>query len=254
MDEMLREWARPRPWRQRLLLLHAALYAVVCALGLVLWTLAGRTPDYWFVWPPVVFGLPLAIHASVVWAMGPPAASPPAPTGRMLATVLFTDIVDSTGRARAHGDRRWSQLLDRHDRRARATVEAFGGRLVKTTGDGILATFDGPGRGIRCALALRERLREDGVEVRAGLHTGEVQFRGGDVGGIAVHVAARVMAAAGAGQVLVTRTVQELVAGSDIPLEDRGSHPLRGIAGETRLFAVRVSTSAAAAGSARPRS
>jgi hypothetical protein len=120
-----------------------------------------------------------------------------APT-RILATVLFTDIVDSTGRASRMGDRRWRELLEVHDELARRPVEAFGGQLIKTTGDGMLATF-GPGRAIRCAAALRHELGGIGVQIRAGLHTGEVELRGGDVGGIAVHIAARVMAAANPG-------------------------------------------------------
>ena len=117
-------------------------------------------------------------------------------------------------------------------------MERSGGRLVKSTGDGILATFDSPGAAIRCATALRDRLQEVGIEIRAGLHTGEIQPRGADVGGIAVHVAARVMGAAGAGEVLVSRTVRDLVAGSDVALEDRGSHALKGIGGDWQLFAI----------------
>jgi class 3 adenylate cyclase len=156
------------------------------------------------------------------------------------ATVLFTDIVGSTERAREVGDRRWSELLDAHDRLAHELVGRFGGRLVKSTGDGVLATFDRPGRAIRCATGLRDQLRGIGIQIRAGLHTGEVQVRDADVGGIAVHIAARVMAAAGPGEVLVSRTVHDLVAGSDYLLEDRGAHTLRGMAGEWQLFAVRA--------------
>ena len=148
---------------------------------------------------------------------------------RVLATVLFTDIVGSTQRAREVGDRRWGELLNAHDRLARELVGRFGGRLVKSTGDGVLATFDRPGRGIRCATSLRDRLRGIGVEIRAGLHTGEVQLRDADVGGIAVHIAARVIAAAAAGEILVSGTVHDLVAGSDYVLEDRGVHTLRGM-------------------------
>ena len=155
---------------------------------------------------------------------------------RLLATVLFTDIVGSTERARAVGDQRWRELLDRHDQAARRLVERHGGRLIKSTGDGILAVFDSPGRGIRCALALRAELREVGIEIRAGLHTGEVDLHD-DVGGIAVHLAARIMAAAGPGEVLVSRTVQDLVAGSDITLEDRGTHTLKGLDHQWHLFA-----------------
>jgi class 3 adenylate cyclase len=158
-------------------------------------------------------------------------------TQRLLATVLFTDIVGSTERARAVGDQQWRELLDRHDQAARRLVERQGGRLIKSTGDGILAVFDTPGRGIRCALALRAELREVGIEIRAGLHTGEIDLRNDDVGGIAVHLAARIMAAAGPGEVLVSRTVQDLVAGSDIILEDRGAHTLKGLDHQWHLFA-----------------
>jgi class 3 adenylate cyclase len=163
----------------------------------------------------------------------------PGPSQRLLATVLFTDIVDSTQRARALGDQRWRELLDRHDQAARELVEQAGGRLIKSTGDGILAVFDGPGRGIRCAMALRAKLQASEIEIRAGLHTGEVDLRGDDVGGIAVHIGARIMAAAGPGEVLVSRTVRDLVAGSDITLEDRGIHPLKGMDDQWQLFAAR---------------
>ena len=164
----------------------------------------------------------------------------PRPAGqaqRLLATVLFTDIVGSTQRAQAAGDQRWRELLDAHDEAARRLVGGEGGRLVKSTGDGVLAVFDGPGRAIRCALALREELRGLGVEIRAGLHTGELDLRDDDVGGIAVHIAARIMAAAGPGEVLVSRTVRDLVAGSGIALEDRGTHALKGLSDPWQLFA-----------------
>jgi class 3 adenylate cyclase len=157
---------------------------------------------------------------------------------RVLATVLFTDIVGSTEQASRLGDRRWRELLNVHDELARRLVEEFGGRLVKTTGDGILATFDGPGRGLRCAAALRAELGGIGVQVRAGLHTGEVELRDSDVGGIAVHIAARVMGAAEAGEILTSRTVRDLVVGSDVALQDRGSQSLKGIEGSWQLFAV----------------
>jgi class 3 adenylate cyclase len=157
---------------------------------------------------------------------------------RMLATVLFTDIVGSTQRAGQLGDQRWRELLEVHDQMARRWVEVFGGRLVKTTGDGIVATFDSPMRAIRCAVALAEDVRGLGIEIRAGLHTGEIELRDGDVGGIGVHIAARVMAAAGPGETLVSRTVRDLVTGSGIVLHDRGSHRLKGVAGVWQLFAV----------------
>ena len=162
----------------------------------------------------------------------------PIEPNRVLATVLFSDIVASTKQASQLGDRRWRELLNVHDELARRLVEEFGGRLVKTTGDGLLATFDGPGRGIRCAAALRDELGGIGVQLRVGLHTGEVELRDGDVGGIAVHIAARVMAAAGPGEILTSKTVRDLIVGSDIVLEDRGTHPLRGVEGTWQLFEV----------------
>jgi class 3 adenylate cyclase len=162
---------------------------------------------------------------------------PPPPT-RVLSTVLFTDIVASTEQAGRLGDRRWRELLEVHDEAARRVVEEFGGRLVATTGDGILATFDGPSRAVRCAAALRGELGGIGLRIRAGLHTGEVELRDGDVGGIAVHLAARVMAAAGSGEILTSRTVRDLVVGSGIAVEDRGPHALKGIDGTWQLFAV----------------
>jgi class 3 adenylate cyclase len=157
---------------------------------------------------------------------------------RALATVLFTDIVGSTQRARELGDRRWREVLEVHDELARRLVEEFGGRLVKTTGDGILATFEGPGRAIYCAAALGDQLAGIGVQIRAGLHTGEVELREDDVGGIAVHIAARVMTAAVPGETFTSRTVRDLVVGSDIVLEDRGVHTLKGVEGPWQLFAV----------------
>jgi class 3 adenylate cyclase len=162
----------------------------------------------------------------------------PAVSTRVLATVLFTDIVGSTERAAELGDRRWRELLQVHDDLAGRLVDRWGGRLVKTTGDGVLATFDGPGRAVGCATSLREELRDIDMEIRAGLHSGEVELRDGDVGGIAVHIAARVLAAAGPGEVLVSRTVRDLVTGSDTVLEDRGAHRLKGVEGTWQLFAV----------------
>ena len=157
---------------------------------------------------------------------------------RELATVLFTDIVDSTRTAERLGDRRWRGLLEVHDELAGRLVEEMGGQLTKTTGDGILATFDGPGRAIRCAVALRDELRGAGIRIRVGLHTGEIELRDGDIGGIAVHIAARVMAAAQPDEILASSTVRDLVVGSDIALQDRGQHALKGIEGGWRLFAV----------------
>jgi class 3 adenylate cyclase len=161
-----------------------------------------------------------------------------APATRVLATVLFTDIVASTERAAELGDRRWGELLQVHDDLGTRLVEQWGGRVVKSTGDGLLATFDGPGRAIACAAALRDQLAGIDLQIRAGLHAGEVELRGDDVGGIAVHIAARVMAAARPGEVLVSSTVHDLVAGSDQVLEDRGTHRLKGVEGEWELFGV----------------
>ena len=160
------------------------------------------------------------------------------PPRRVLATVLFTDIVGSTERASRLRDRRWRQLLDQHDELAGRLVEEAGGRLVKTTGDGILATFDGPGRGIGCAAALRDELGGLALQLRAGLHIGEVELRDGDIGGVAVHIAARVMEAARPGEILTSRTVRDLVVGSDILLEDRGIQPLKGVEGSWQLYTV----------------
>jgi class 3 adenylate cyclase len=156
---------------------------------------------------------------------------------RLLATVLFTDIVGSTQRAQAAGDQRWRELLDTHDDAARRLVGQEGGRRIKSTGDGVLAVFDGPGRAIRCAVALRKELAGIGIEIRAGIHTGELDVRDDDVGGIAVHIAARIMAAAGPGEILVSRTVRDLVTGSGIALEDRGTHALKGLSDPWQLFA-----------------
>ena len=157
---------------------------------------------------------------------------------RLLATVLFTDIVDSTRRAAELGDRNWRALLDAHDAVVRAQLGRFRGREVKTVGDGFLATFDGPARAIRCAVAIREAVRALGLEVRAGVHTGEVEIRGEDVGGIAVHIGARVSAQAGAGEVLVSSTVKDLVVGSGLNFEDRGARELKGVPGTWNLYAV----------------
>jgi class 3 adenylate cyclase len=157
---------------------------------------------------------------------------------RVLATVLFTDIVNSTQQASRVGDRRWRDLLDVHDELARRLVGEADGQVVKTTGDGVLATFDGPGRGIRCAATLRDQLGSIGLQMRAGLHTGEVELRDNDVGGIAVHIAARVLAAARPGEILASRTVRDLVVGSDVALENRGTRSLKGVEGKWQLFAV----------------
>jgi len=157
---------------------------------------------------------------------------------RVLATVLFTDIVGSTDRAAKLGDQRWRDLLERHDRQIRQQLGRFRGREIDTTGDGFLATFDSPSRAIECALAIREAVKALDLEVRAGIHTGEVELRGDGVAGLAVHVGARVSARAGPGQVLVSSTVIDLVAGSSVEFSDRGEHELKGVPGTWRLFAI----------------
>jgi class 3 adenylate cyclase len=157
---------------------------------------------------------------------------------RVLATVLFTDIVGSTAQATALGDRAWGERLEGHDAMVRAELERFRGREIKTTGDGFLATFDGPARAAQCACAIRDGARPLRIEIRAGLHTGEIELRGPDISGIAVHIAQRVSAVANPGEVLVSRTVTDLVAGSGIQFEDRGEHNLKGVPGTWRLFSV----------------
>jgi class 3 adenylate cyclase len=157
---------------------------------------------------------------------------------RVLATVLFTDIVGSTVRAAELGDHRWGELLERHDALLRKELQRFRGREVSTSGDSFLATFDGPARAIRCAKAIAESVRGVGLEVRCGLHTGEIELADKNIRGIAVHVGARVSALAGPGEILVSSTVRDLVAGSGIEFEDRGQHALKGIPGEWRIFGV----------------
>jgi class 3 adenylate cyclase len=159
-------------------------------------------------------------------------------TDRVLATLMFTDVVSSTERAAALGDKSWRELLGAFYAAVRKELAAFRGREVNTTGDGMLATFDGPARAIRCATAIRDRVRKLGIQVRTGLHTGECELIGDDVGGIAVHIAARVQAKAAPDEVLVSSTVKDLVAGSQIQFSDRDTHTLKGVPGEWRLYAV----------------
>jgi class 3 adenylate cyclase len=162
--------------------------------------------------------------------------SPSSDLERVLATVLFTDIVDSTRSAAEMGDQRWRAILDRHDHLARQIVEKHRGSFVKSTGDGILARFDGPGRAVRCALAFTTAAQQIGLPLRAGLHTGEIELRGEDIGGIAVHAAARVMAHSASNEVLVSRVVTDLVAGAGLKFSQRGSHELRGLPDRWDLF------------------
>lgn len=155
---------------------------------------------------------------------------------RVLATVMFTDIVDSTKRAAALGDRMWRTLLERHDEIVRQQLSRFRGREVKHTGDGFLATFDGPARGVRCASAIADTMQPLGLAVRGGLHTGEIELKGDDIGGIAVNIAARVAAMAGPNETLVSSTVRDLVAGSGLRFDDRGFHELKGVPEQVHLY------------------
>ena len=157
---------------------------------------------------------------------------------RRLATVLFTDVVGSTARAAELGDTRWRALLDRHDQIVRAELARFGGEEVDSAGDGFLSTFDGPARAIRCAAAMSEALAGIGLAIRAGVHTCEVEVRGRNIGGLAVHIDARVAATGGSGEIVVSSTVKELMAGSDVTFLDRGEHELKGIPGTWRLYVV----------------
>jgi class 3 adenylate cyclase len=156
----------------------------------------------------------------------------------VLATVLFIDIVGSTERAAALGDQKWKEFIIIHNDQIRQNLARYGGREIKTAGDGFLATFDAPGRAIRCASALCQSARSLGLEIRAGLHTGEIELMEDDVAGIAVHIGARVAALAGPGEVLVSGTVKDLVVGSGIEFVDRGSHVLKGVAGKRHLYSV----------------
>lgn len=190
------------------------------------------TPDF-ALWAP---------HPEWVWnevetLVSGEATTHSAPADRIFATVLFTDLVDSTGQAVELGDRRWREILDVHDSTARREIEHGRGRLVKHTGDGVLATFDGPARAVQTAQRIADALRPLEISIRAGVHAGEVELRGEDVGGIAVHIAARVMGEASAGEVLLSRTVKDLVAGSNLEFEDRGVHTLKGIPDPWQLYA-----------------
>jgi class 3 adenylate cyclase len=160
---------------------------------------------------------------------------------RVLATVLFTDIVDSTGRAASLGDHAWRRLLDRHDEVARAEVDRWHGRFVKSTGDGTLATYDAPTRALRCAFSMRDALAREGLEIRAAIHTGEVEMRKGDVGGIGVHIAARTLEAADDRRIVVTRTVRDLATGTDLRFTALGTVRLRGVPEAWELFEVALS-------------
>jgi class 3 adenylate cyclase len=160
-----------------------------------------------------------------------------APTDRLLATVLFTDIVESTEKAAALGDHAWNERLELHDRAVDRQLARFDGRLVKRTGDGVIATFDGPARAVQCAAAIRGAVHQLGLDLRAGLHTGEIERHRDDVAGIAIHIAQRVQSEALPGEVLVSRTVVDLVVGSDLGFRERGEHQLKGVPGTWMLYA-----------------
>jgi class 3 adenylate cyclase len=199
-------------------------------------------PGFWPGWQIVTWGLVLAVRALYVWARrgdrsGASWESDPRPR-RIVATVLFTDIIGSTRLVAELGDRGWGERLKRHERQARRLIDRFGGRMVKTLGDGLLAIFQVPREAILCAKALSEDLKADGIEIRAGLHTGEIDLRGSDIGGIAVHIASRIMAAAATSEILTSRTVRDLVTGSEIVFAERGSRELKGLEGDWELFSV----------------
>jgi class 3 adenylate cyclase len=166
------------------------------------------------------------------------AMAPDTPGERVLATILFTDVVDSTATAERLGDTRWRRVLSDQADRVRLNLAAFRGREIKDTGDGFLAIFDGTARAVRCDAAIRDSVAELGVQIRAGIHTGEIEIVPNDVRGVAVHVASRIMALAGPGEVLVSGTTYELLAGSGLPFEDRGSHELKGLSGARSVYAL----------------
>ena len=177
-----------------------------------------------------------ALDAMEEFLTGAPAAV--GDSDRMLATVVFTDIVESTRTATEAGDNLWHDILNRHDSETRRIVAKHGGHVVKHTGDGTLATFDSPTRAVHCALALRESLGREGITIRAGLHTGEIERRGDDISGIGVHIGARIAGLAAPNEVLVSRTVHDLVEGSDLRFDDRGIHTLKGVSSDWQAFAV----------------
>ena len=197
---------------------------------------------------PAARAVPVATTCEVIWAPEPEpmvaavegfiasVRQEEAELDRMLATVLFTDVVGSTDRACELGDHDWSELLERHHQTVRALIARYRSQAVSTTGDGVLATFDGPARAVRCAQGVCEAVRPLGLEVRAGCHTGEVELLGADFGGIAVHIGARVGALAGPSEVLVSSTVKDLVAGSGLVFSDRGEHELKGVPGSWHLY------------------
>jgi class 3 adenylate cyclase len=196
--------------------------------------LAALDGDFHGSWRPSDYDAEIAAVRQFVTGDAP---RPAVAVNRVLSTVLFTDIADSTIMASKVGDARWRELLDGHDEAAQQEVAGYGGVLVKSTGDGILARFDGPSRAVQCAHAFRRRADRLGLNIRAGAHTGEIELRGDDIGGIAVHIASRVSGLAGSGEVLVSRTVKELSVGSGLVFEDRGEHALKGVPDFWQLYA-----------------
>jgi class 3 adenylate cyclase len=238
--------------QKRRLAIHAGVFAIVNAFFVAQWLLLRDRPiegvdpqdlaSFWPVWLMLLWGVFLGIHGLYVWSRKPIVEIEPAPvgwrTGRAVRTVVFTDIVGSTERAQELGDRRWQQLLRRHDRLADEIAKRYRGRVMKHLGDGSLAVFESPNEAIRFAGALRDELRGVGLDVRVGIHVGEIDLQRRDVAGIGVHIASRVMSQAKPSQILVSRTVRDLVAGSDVALVDVGTRTLKGLEGEWQLFAV----------------
>jgi class 3 adenylate cyclase len=245
-------WERHR-LRKRWLAIHAAVFAIVNAAFAGTWLVARDDPSItvqafrdgrWVLYQLIGWGVLLGVHAVSVWARKPADDVVPVPgrtAGRVVRTVLFTDIVGSTELAASLGDARWTERLAQHDRVAGRLAARSGGRIVKHTGDGLLAIFESPEAAIRYADELRTELRRQGLEIRAGLHAGEIDLRGGDVAGIGVHIASRVLGAARPSEILASRTVRDLTGGSGIAFDARGSRPLKGLDGEWELYAVAAS-------------
>lgn len=237
--------------RKRWFLLHVGLFAIVNGFFVGTWLMVQGTSGiidpraregFFPGWLILAWGFVLGLHGLYVWSRRPQEHSLAARTGgqsgRVMGTVLFTDIVGSTEHAARLGDRAWGELLDAHDRIARRVIKTHRGTMVKHTGDGLLAVFDAPYDGIDAVGGLREELAEQHLQIRAGLHTGEIELRGRDIGGIAVNIASRVMAAAEPSEILVSRTVRDLVTGSGLVFSARGTHRLKGLEGDWELFAV----------------
>ena len=245
--------ARGARRRRSTLAIHAGLYVAVNGFMVGTWVMTKLAPGtsghrkppagFWPGWMIVTWGFVLVLHALYVWARRTTQATPDGWTSdprrrRVVSTVLFTDIVGSTRLAAELGDQRWGELLERHDRRASDLVERFGGRMGEDAGRRAPGDLRGAAGRDLCARALREDLKADGIDIRAGLHSGEVDLRQGDVGGIGVHIASRVMAAAERSEILASRTVRDLVTGSEIAFQDRGSRELKGVRGIWQVFAV----------------